>query len=75
MGERVSIQSFDWRTLRLVQDKAPAIPTVCLTARTQPSTAPPTPLDRRPALADHGNSVPRLAKAAGCATWSPNAGR
>jgi glycerophosphoryl diester phosphodiesterase len=24
-------------------------------------------------LAEHGNSVPRLAKAAGCATWSPNA--
>jgi glycerophosphoryl diester phosphodiesterase len=75
MSERVTIQSFDWRTLRLVKDKAPELPTSCLTARTNgvDSTA-----DARWTaglrLADHGNSVPRLAKAAGCDTWSPNAG-
>jgi glycerophosphoryl diester phosphodiesterase len=75
MAERVSIQSFDWRTLRLVKDKAPAIPTVCLTARTQSvdSTADPR-WTAGLRLADHGNSVPQLAKVAGCATWSPNAG-
>jgi glycerophosphoryl diester phosphodiesterase len=75
MSERVSIQSFDWRTLRIIQERAPGIPTVCLTART--SNADSTADARWTAglrIADHGNSVPRLAKAAGCATWSPNAG-
>jgi glycerophosphoryl diester phosphodiesterase len=74
LGDRVSIQSFDWRTLRIVQDKAPAIPTVCLTARTASVDSASDP--RWTAglrLPEHGNSVPRLAKAAGCATWSPNA--
>jgi glycerophosphoryl diester phosphodiesterase len=32
MEQRVSIQSFDWRTLKLVQQKAPEIVIVCLTA-------------------------------------------
>ena len=32
MEARVAIQSFDWRTLQLVQNEAPAIPTVYLTA-------------------------------------------
>jgi glycerophosphoryl diester phosphodiesterase len=31
MGGRVSIQSFDWGALRLVQEQAPEIPTVALT--------------------------------------------
>ncbi|WP_275586863.1 glycerophosphodiester phosphodiesterase family protein, partial [Serratia marcescens] len=30
-SDRVMIQSFDWRTLRLVQQQAPKIPTVYLT--------------------------------------------
>ncbi|MGZ5232592.1 MAG: glycerophosphodiester phosphodiesterase family protein, partial [Burkholderiales bacterium] len=32
MEQRVSIQSFDWRTLQRVQKEAPSIPTVYLTA-------------------------------------------
>ncbi|MBA2963900.1 MULTISPECIES: glycerophosphodiester phosphodiesterase [Ramlibacter] len=75
MSERVSVQSFDWRTLRIVQERAPGIPTVCLTART--ANVDSTADSRWTAglrLADHGNSVPRLARAAGCTTWSPNAG-
>ena len=32
MEQRVSIQSFDWRSLKLIQQKAPEIVIVCLTA-------------------------------------------
>ena len=74
MADRVSIQSFDWRTLRLVQKLAPAIPTVCLTVQTANNDN--TRDSRWTAglqLADHGG-VPALVKAAGCTTWSPNAG-
>jgi glycerophosphoryl diester phosphodiesterase len=74
MADRVSIQSFDWRTLRLVQERAPSIATVCLTV--QGTNVDNTRDPRWTAglqLADHG-SVPRLVKAAGCAAWSPNAG-
>jgi glycerophosphoryl diester phosphodiesterase len=69
---RVTVQSFDWSTLRETQRLAPAIPTSCLTVRQQW-------LDNLHdgrwtaglRLADHGGSVPRLVKAAGCAQWSP----
>jgi glycerophosphoryl diester phosphodiesterase len=72
MAQRVTIQSFDWRTLREVQRAAPAIPTVCLTVRQNWSdnlssgrwTLGITP-------GEHGNMVPRMAKAAGCRVWSP----
>ncbi len=71
--ERVTLQSFDWRTLLAARRLAPGLATACLT--TQGGNA-----DVRDAagtwtaglrLADHG-SVPRLVKAAGCAVWSPN---
>ena len=74
MGARVTVQSFDWRTLQLVQKLEPTIPTVYLTV--QGSSNDNT---RDPAwtagfrLAEHG-SVPRMVKAAGGAAWSPNAG-
>ncbi|MDB5856687.1 MAG: glycerophosphoryl diester phosphodiesterase [Ramlibacter sp.] len=73
MQSRVSIQSFDWRTLQLVQKLAPAIPTVYLTSQTASSdnTADPA-WTAGLKLADHG-SVPRMVKAAGGAAWSPNA--
>lgn len=73
MATRVSVQSFDWRTLRLVQQRAPAMPTVALSSRN-------TTLDDGGSggwtaglkLADHGGSMPRLAKAAGAVVWAPN---
>jgi glycerophosphoryl diester phosphodiesterase len=74
MRERVSIQSFDWRSLQRVQQLEPNIPTVYLTIQTAN-----TDNTRDPAwtagirLAEHG-SVPRLVKAAGGGTWSPNGG-
>ncbi len=74
MGARVTIQSFDWRTLKLVQKLEPSIPTVCLTVQ-----APGNDNTRDGGwtaglrFEDHG-SAPKMAKAAGCAAWSPNQG-
>lgn len=72
MAARVSVQSFDWRTLRAVQRLAPTVPTVALSARQNW-------LDNIAggrwtaglSLADHGGSVPRMVKALGAHTWSP----
>ncbi|MGL9621228.1 glycerophosphodiester phosphodiesterase [Bradyrhizobium sp. U531] len=74
-SDRVMIQSFDWRTLRLVQQQAPKIPTVYLTL--QRGSAPTIALDKATnwtaslSPADHGGSLPRTIKAAGGAIWSP----
>ena len=74
-SDRVTVQSFDWRTLLLVQKLAPAIPTVYLTL--QKGSAPTLFLDKPSAWTagfdpvDHGGSVPRAIKAAGGAIWSP----
>jgi glycerophosphoryl diester phosphodiesterase len=75
--ERATIQSFDWRTLRIVNELAPEIDTVCLTA--QQSWLDNIELGRPGGSAwlggldvdDHGGSVPRLVEAAGCSVWSP----
>ena len=74
MTQRVAIQSFDWRTLRVVQQLEPAIPTVCLTIQTANSdNVQSGDWTAGLKLADHG-SAPKMAKAAGCAVWSPNGG-
>jgi glycerophosphoryl diester phosphodiesterase len=73
--DRVMIQSFDWRTLQIVQQRAPKIPTVYLTL--QRGSAPTTALDKATSWtagfspADHGGSLPRTIRAAGGAIWSP----
>lgn len=72
MQTRVSIQSFDWRTLREVQRLAPAVPTVCLSAqRDWLNNIADSRWTAGLALAEHGGSLPKLVKAAGCAVWSP----
>ncbi len=75
MTDRVSIQSFDWRTLQLVQQIEPSIPTVYLTVQTANND---NVRDGRWTagfkLADHGGSVPKMVKAAGGRVWSPNQG-
>lgn len=74
MEERVSVQSFDWRTLRLVQQLAPRVPTVYLSfqsAQMDNTRDPRWTAGLR--LEAHG-SVPAMVKAAGGAVWSPNAG-
>ena len=77
MSERVSIQSFDWRTLQRTQQAAPEIPTVYLSA--QQSWLDNIGASRPEGSAwtagfqarDHGGSVPRMVKAAGGRVWSP----
>lgn len=76
--ERVTIQSFDWRSLQLVQARAPGIATAYLTAqqnwldnveRGQPGASPWTAdFD----IDDHQGSLPRTIAAAGGAIWSPH---
>ncbi|PDT87017.1 glycerophosphodiester phosphodiesterase [Bradyrhizobium sp. Y36] len=74
-SDRVMIQSFDWRTLLLIQQQASKIPTVYLTL--QRGSAPTIALDKATnwtagfSPADHGGSLPRTIKAAGGAIWSP----
>jgi glycerophosphoryl diester phosphodiesterase len=74
-ADRVMIQSFDWRTLRLVQQRAPKIPTVYLTL--QRGAGSTIALDRATNWmagfnpADHGGSLPRTIQAGGGAIWSP----
>jgi glycerophosphoryl diester phosphodiesterase len=74
-SDRVMIQSFDWRTLQLVQQQAPKMPTVYLTI--QRGSAPTVALDKATnwtagfSPADHGGSLPRTIKVAGGAVWSP----
>jgi len=72
MSERVMIQSFDWRTLQLVQRLAPGMRTVFLTVQSRGSNnvADPAWTAGR-ALRDYP-SVADMVKAAGGTTWSPN---
>ncbi len=75
--ERVSVQSFDWRSLRALKRVMPAVRTVCLTiessgmntVREDASGASPWHDGLR--RADLGGSLPRTVRAAGCSAWSP----
>jgi len=77
MSDRVSIQSFDWRTLQHVQIAAPDIETVYLSAerrwldnieRGKPGVSPWTAgLD----VDDYQGSLPKMIAAAGGRVWSP----
>ena len=77
IAERVSVQSFDWRTLAHVQAIAPEIETVYLTAeqrwldnirRREPG---PSPWTAGHDIDDHDGSLARLVHGAGGDTWSP----
>jgi glycerophosphoryl diester phosphodiesterase len=82
MEKRVTIQSFDWRTLQIVQKLAPRIPTVYLTAQQKwldniggPAPAAgqapgPSAWTAGIQLEEHG-SVPKMVRAAGGRIWSP----
>ena len=74
MEQRVTLQSFDWRTLKVAQQLAPYLPRVHLSSQQSASNnvADPRWTDGL-RLADHG-SVPRLVKAAGGTVWSPHFG-
>jgi glycerophosphoryl diester phosphodiesterase len=88
MASRSSIQSFDWRTLQVVQKEAPEIPTVYLTAQrsfldnicsgAKAGSASIAVEECGPSKWTAGfqlrdhGSVPKLVKAAGGAVWSPD---
>ena len=71
------IQSFDWRGLIAARRLAPEIATGCLSIESNNfdtvgrAGGQPSPWLGGLDLKAHGGSVPRLAKAAGCAVWSP----
>ncbi len=77
MQSRVTLQSFDWRTLKIAQQKAPRIPTVYLSAQqkfldninagSREGSAWTAGLNAQ----DFGGSVARMVKAAGGTIWSP----
>ncbi len=80
MLDRVTIQSFDWRTLKIVQQKFPDVPLVYLSAQqkwldninagNREGSAWTAGLN----ASDFGGSVPRMVKVAGGAVWSPHFG-
>lgn len=77
MGERVTVQSFDWRTLRALKRIAPSIRTVCLTIEAEgmntvrEDASGASPWHDGLKRSDHGGSLPRTVRAAGCTAWSP----
>jgi glycerophosphoryl diester phosphodiesterase len=80
MASRTTVQSFDWRTLRLIRELAPEIDLVALTDQ-QPDedTIEIGKPGASPWLGgfdvdEHGGSVPKLVQALGAKTWSPHAG-
>ena len=79
LAQRSTIQSFDWRTLRLVRELAPEIAVVALTDQ-QPDedTIEVGKPGASPWLGmldvdDQGGSVPKLVRELGAAVWSPHA--
>ena len=77
MLDRVTLQSFDWRTLVAAKKVAPTLRTACLTIETANNDNVAARDDRPSAwtagydLRRFDGSVPRMVKAAGCAIWSP----
>lgn len=75
MAARAQIQSFDWRTLQVVQKIAPEIPTVYLTAQQTwldnigADRSEGSPWTAGFQYRDHG-SIPKMVKAAGGSAWS-----
>jgi glycerophosphoryl diester phosphodiesterase len=88
MAKRTMIQSFDWRTLQIVQKEAPEMRTVYLTARqsfldnictgagAKSNATKPQECGESPWTAGfqlkEHGSVPKMVKAARGHTWSPN---
>ncbi|MGB3069111.1 MAG: glycerophosphodiester phosphodiesterase [Ottowia sp.] len=72
MAGRVTIQSFDWRTLKLVQQEAPSIPTAYLTMKTRNANNAADPTWTGGLRLGDYPSVAHMVKAAGGSVWSPN---
>jgi glycerophosphoryl diester phosphodiesterase len=73
LTSRVTLQSFDWRTLMIMRRIAPEIERVCLTVQgvgddnIQRGVPGPSPWTAGLDVDDYGGSTPRLVAAAGCA--------
>lgn len=79
MADRTAIQSFDWRTLAVVQADSPEISTVYLTTINNfmdniQADKPRSPWTAGFHVRNHGGSVPRMVKEAGGTVWSPDHG-
>lgn len=80
LEDRVTLQSFDWRTLQLVQTAAPDIDTVYLTAEqnwldnVKAVNGAASAWTAGFNLEQYDGSVPAMVKAAGGAVWSPFSG-
>ncbi len=75
MAARTMVQSFDWRTLQVIQKEAPEIRTMYLSSpRTLKAEADgrPSPWLAGFAPESHGGTVPKAVKAAGGRIWAPN---
>ena len=72
MTERVMIQSFDWRTLQLVQRLQPGMRTVYLTIQSRNTNNVEDPSWTAGRLLRDYPSVADMVKAAGGPIWSPN---
>lgn len=76
LEKRVTIQSFDWRTLQTVKQEAPQIATVYLTAQ-QPwqdniqANAASSPWTAGRHVSQFDGSLPQMIKALGGTAWSP----
>jgi glycerophosphoryl diester phosphodiesterase len=77
LAPRVTVQSFDWRTLTALQRIAPEIERACLTVETaeddniQRGRPGPSPWIAGLDIDDFGGSTPKLVAATGCHIWSP----
>jgi glycerophosphoryl diester phosphodiesterase len=78
LAPRVTVQSFDWRSLARVRATAPEIELSCLTSEqpgedtVQARVPGPKPWLLGLDLQAHGGSVTRLVAAAGAKVWSPS---
>lgn len=76
MAPRAVVQSFDWRAVIETKKQAPEIETACLSIEStnfdtvRRASGGPSPWMGGINLADHGGSMPRAVKAAGCSIWS-----
>ncbi|MEI2651714.1 MAG: glycerophosphodiester phosphodiesterase [Microthrixaceae bacterium] len=72
MTQRVSVQSFDWRTLMLVQKLEPGLRTVYLTSQSRNYNTLADGTWTAGLLLSHYPSVAHMVKASGGTVWSPN---
>ncbi len=72
MQDRVMGQSFDWRTLKLLQQRVPGLPTVYLTLESGNTNRVRDPAWTAGMLWRDHASTAHMVKAAGGTVWSPN---